>query len=153
MDTPQRYDAQTILLCIDGYHNDIPVGRFSCPCQGQSGRFRSMTQMLMQIDQRMDIQDSPQAFCSVRSFSPAVAPPTDTAEEISCRPGSIATFTVQLLYRRNASWQGTVTWQEKQKTMPFRSALELIYLINSAASRSQPDMPGKSPCENFRVES
>ena len=40
-------------------------------------------------------------------------------------------FIVNILQQQNASWQGTVTWVEDNKTQSFRSALELIRLIDS----------------------
>ena len=40
-------------------------------------------------------------------------------------------FIVNILQLQNASWQGTVTWVEDNKTQSFRSALELIRLIDS----------------------
>ena len=42
-----------------------------------------------------------------------------------------ATFIVRIQYRQNASWQGQVTWAEENKTASFRSALELLKLIDS----------------------
>ncbi|MCI8402048.1 MAG: hypothetical protein HFI38_08205 [Lachnospiraceae bacterium] len=42
-----------------------------------------------------------------------------------------ATFLVHIQYRNNATWQGQVTWVDKKKTMSFRSALELLKLIDS----------------------
>lgn len=42
------------------------------------------------------------------------------------------TFVVKILDRRNATWQGKVTWLEQQKTQCFRSALELLKLIDGA---------------------
>ena len=41
-------------------------------------------------------------------------------------------FVVNILDQQNATWQGTVTWTDGQKTMPFRSALELLHLIDSS---------------------
>ncbi|MCR5830089.1 MAG: hypothetical protein K6F93_07080 [Lachnospiraceae bacterium] len=46
--------------------------------------------------------------------------------------GKKATFLVNVLYRQNATWQGTVTWVEGEKKMSFRSALELFVLMESA---------------------
>ncbi|MBE5893900.1 MAG: hypothetical protein E7286_11105 [Lachnospiraceae bacterium] len=45
--------------------------------------------------------------------------------------GDKGTFLVRIQYRQNASWQGHVTWVEENKTVPFRSALELLKLIDS----------------------
>ena len=41
------------------------------------------------------------------------------------------TFVVHIISQENATWQGQVTWAEKNKTVPFRSALELLKLIDS----------------------
>lgn len=42
------------------------------------------------------------------------------------------TFIINVKCRQNRTWQGTVKWIEGQKEVPFRSALELIKLIDSA---------------------
>lgn len=43
-----------------------------------------------------------------------------------------ATFVVKIENRQNATWQGSITWAEKRKTMCFRSALELLKMIDGA---------------------
>jgi len=48
------------------------------------------------------------------------------------------TFVIQVISNQNATWQGTVQWVDKKKTVPYRSMLELIKLINSAVE----DSPG-----------
>jgi len=40
------------------------------------------------------------------------------------------TFIVKIVNRQNSTWQGSVTWVEEQKTQNFRSALELLKLID-----------------------
>lgn len=42
------------------------------------------------------------------------------------------TFVIKILNQQNATWQGSVTWVEEQKTQNFRSALELIKMIDVA---------------------
>ena len=42
------------------------------------------------------------------------------------------TILVQILSRRNATWQGTVTWVERNESINFRSALELLKIIDSS---------------------
>ena len=39
------------------------------------------------------------------------------------------TFIINVKCRQNHTWQGTVKWIEGQKEVPFRSALELIKLM------------------------
>ena len=41
------------------------------------------------------------------------------------------TFLVEVVDQQNASWQGSVTWMNKGKKEHFRSALELIRLMDS----------------------
>lgn len=40
------------------------------------------------------------------------------------------TFVIHILNQQNATWQGTVTWLDGKRTQPFRSALELIRLMD-----------------------
>lgn len=52
-------------------------------------------------------------------------------EDMEKKRGEQGTFIVRIQYRQNATWQGNVTWVDENKTVPFRSALELIRLIDS----------------------
>lgn len=47
------------------------------------------------------------------------------------------TFILKILNRKNSTWQGSVTWVEEQKTQNFRSALELLKLIDGALDEKQ----------------
>ena len=42
------------------------------------------------------------------------------------------TFIVKVLNTQNSTWQGNVTWVEKQKTETFRSAMEMMMMIDGA---------------------
>lgn len=53
-------------------------------------------------------------------------------EESQLKPGAKGTFVVRVLFRQNATWQGTVSWVEGNKTQQFRSMLELIHLLEDA---------------------
>ena len=55
-------------------------------------------------------------------------------DEVTGQRGTDATFIVRVMYRQNASWQGEVTWVDRQKKERFRSALELVRLLDSAMS-------------------
>ena len=44
------------------------------------------------------------------------------------------TFIVKVEYSQNTTWQGQVVWAEKNKSVRFRSALELIKLMDEAIS-------------------
>lgn len=47
------------------------------------------------------------------------------------------TVVVKILEEQNSTWQGTVTWVETGRTLPFRSVLELIRLMDSAVEEKQ----------------
>ncbi|HCT64250.1 MAG TPA: hypothetical protein DIC60_03105 [Lachnospiraceae bacterium] len=60
-----------------------------------------------------------------------------TPQEVIEQKGSKATFVVHVQYRQNSTWQGSVVWVDKNKTKNFRSALELLKLIDGALSESE----------------
>ena len=43
-----------------------------------------------------------------------------------------STFVIKILNKQHSTWQGSVTWVEEQRTQNFRSALELLKLIDGA---------------------
>ena len=53
---------------------------------------------------------------------------------------SMGRFVVQIEQCENATWQGSILWTEKNITQQFRSALELIKLMDSAV---QSEIEGK----------
>ena len=65
-------------------------------------------------------------------MQPEPAPPLPSENEP--HTGKIATFSVRVIFRQNASWQGSVTWLEEKTEENFRSVLELVLLMHSATS-------------------
>lgn len=55
-------------------------------------------------------------------------------------------FFVRILFRQNTSWQGEIQWMEGQRTRRFRSALELLSLIEEALELSE----SPEACYEFR---
>ena len=51
------------------------------------------------------------------------------------KTGEIGTFLVRVKYRQNATWQGEIVWVEGNQRQYFRSALELLKLIDSALKK------------------
>ncbi len=46
------------------------------------------------------------------------------------------TFIVKVEYCQNGTWQGRVTWAEENRSERFRSALELVKLMDEAVGSS-----------------
>ena len=59
------------------------------------------------------------------------------AEEILEKSGELATFVIHVKYRQNSTWQGDIFWAEKQEKVYFRSALEMLKLIDSALDQTE----------------
>ena len=53
--------------------------------------------------------------------------------------GSKNTFLVHVASCQNATWQGQIVWAEKNQTSSFRSALEMIKLMDSAVEQAGVD--------------
>ena len=51
--------------------------------------------------------------------------------------GHKASFIVRVTSRQYATWQGSISWTERGVTKHFRSALELIKLIDSALDEEE----------------
>lgn len=49
-------------------------------------------------------------------------------------------FVVEIKSRENHTWQGTITWIEGKEKTNFRSALELITLMNSTLAKDDEEM-------------
>ena len=124
-------EFRTTTVCVDAYDGQVLKGRLHNPYWGVT-EFNSLMEFLLKMEEMLNSMNFPQSFTAVRSFSrtaenPAQAPPKGEAKNGKC-----ATFAVRVLFRQNASWQGTVSWLEGGMEEGFRSALELALLMNSA---------------------
>lgn len=44
-------------------------------------------------------------------------------------------FLIRIYFTQNANWQGVIQWLDINKTVPFRSVLELINLLNEGVNQ------------------
>lgn len=133
-------EVGTLGICLDAHDTDTFEGRIFVSICKEPIPFKSVHGLITEMNKALETVGVPHPFFEYRTFTdkPAVAP-KEKKDELP-RPhydhghysGEIATFLVNILYRQNASWQGTVTWVEDDKTMNFRSALELFVLMESA---------------------
>ena len=128
------------MVYIDSYENGVPVGHFGNPDQQEYSSFCSFTQLLLKLEKSLDMENMPQAFENVRSFFPMADAWSGEEGHVERRKGKKATFVLHVLFRRNASWQGTLLWLNERKTQNFRSVLELIVLMNSALENTDAKM-------------
>lgn len=107
----------------------------------ESVSFQSMYQMVELIDKLCDEIGYPIRSTNTRSFGRQHITERRNYREMERvmdlpelveRKGAAGTFLVHVQFRQNATWQGQVTWVDKKQTCQFRSALELMKLIDSA---------------------
>jgi len=132
-----RNDAGSFLVTVDAYQSGVPQGQLYYPCRGESEEYQSLTQLLLIAEQLLNEDNSPQSFHTVRTFFPTYRFDSASGVVFTPQTGKLATFSLHIFFRRNASWQGSLTWLEKKQTLNFRSVLELVMMMDSALSGGQ----------------
>ncbi len=141
------YDLNSIGICIDEYNSGEMKGRIFSSVHDEPETFNSVITLVKTIDRIFDEGEYPQATMRCRGFNKSGADTSakggsasgkaipDPSKTLSAKPnvkGKKATFSVRVMFRQNASWQGTLCWLEKNREESFRSVLELMMLIDSA---------------------
>lgn len=57
--------------------------------------------------------------------------------EENMKSNTSTTFVVKILYCENSSIQGYVQWIEHEKTLPYRSLMELFHLVEEAIRKDK----------------
>ncbi len=131
-------------ICIDKDQNHEKQGRFYHRYSAEPVVFTDLNDLLIIADRLMDRIDYPQASMRSRTFFDGKgdriekgAERVRSSDEILSETGKKATFIVNVQYRQNATWQGKVLWAETEKSCNFRSALELLKLIDGALDEAE----------------
>lgn len=141
------------LVCIDEIENMEFSGSLSNPYMPDTLEFRGIIDFMNKMELFFDDIAFPQAYYSVRAFDKKTASQQNPPKAhrpgedetvivryhddsiLQSRQGRLATFIVQVQFRRNASWQGAVTWNERQMNHGFKSTLELLRLMEDAVEQ------------------
>ncbi len=135
------FAANLVVVGIDDNSNADYSGRIWNKFHKEPRHFVNLVDMIQKIDDFLDELDFPQRAMEQRSFTQDGMKEDVrdrrmqkgfVVEEIDQNRGTQGTFIVQVKYRQNSTWQGQVNWADKNKTVYFRSALELIKLIDNA---------------------
>lgn len=112
---------RTFLLRVEDYESRIPRGTVENAFLGQRTDFLGVIDLITKVDAMLDKNDG----------EAAASDPAERPEPPHRAQGEMAVFRLDILFRQNTSWQGSVTWLEKRKSAQFRSVLELIMLVDS----------------------
>ena len=129
---------KTSMVCIDSYDNRILTGRIFNPFLDAEVPFHSTMEFLREMDALLQDLQFPQSFFENREFPHAQEAKRkgDTPSASAGQKGRLATFSLRIMFRQNSSWQGSLTWMEGKLEESFRSALELLLLVDSALDRA-----------------
>ena len=116
------YEMKRSLIRVYSYRNKEIRGTLQNPYFEEEPYFDNLTQLLIRMEGRAF--DQPEQ--RVATGAPRPAP------EALGEQKPLATFQLSVLFRQNASWQGSLTWLERAEEARFRSVLELVGLLDSA---------------------
>lgn len=132
-----------VVLCVDRISRHRMTGRLYHRYSKQVIPFVSGEQAVFLMEQLFDSLQFPYPSTLERSFSEELkSAPTSRQErlmndeDLLSRHGDLGSFIVRLQHRQNSSWQGTLTWMERDKTVHFRSIWEMIKLVESALNEN-----------------
>lgn len=122
-------------ICIDSYENKVVQGRLYNPSLDDGIEFHGIIEFLKSVEYLLDEMNFPQSFSERRSFAQAKDRKHPELIANENMVGELGTFVLRVLFRQNASWQGSLVWCEGRSEECFRSVLELLFLIDSAIDR------------------
>lgn len=125
-------EYRTTVICVDSFDQGLLSGRLCNPALREGEDFSGVMELLRKMEALLNGMEFPQSYTARRSFQPPEGWAAGSSAAGHVRRGRLATFTVRIMFRRNASWQGAVTWMEGDQKENFRSVLELLLLIDSA---------------------
>jgi len=130
------YEMKRSLIRVYSYRNKEIRGTLQNPYFEEEPYFDNLTQLLIRMEGLLDALDFPQRSMEGRAFDRpeqrvAAGAPRPAPEALG-EQKPLATFQLSVLFRQNASWQGSLTWLERAEEPRFRSVLELVGLLDSA---------------------
>lgn len=124
-------EQKTSIIQITGYQDKNFQGSLQNPYYSEKQIFSNLTQLLFLVESLQDNLHHPQKGMERRSFTGETPAPLSLPQNEVPTGTPLATFKLQILFRQNASWQGSVSWVETGVEAQFRSALELVSLMDS----------------------
>ena len=132
-------DLKSIIICVDSYDDSLLKGYIYHGTLSAGKKFNNLMQLILAIEDVLENTGFPKATTDRRVFGSFNQPGpkekvTDEKFDLTTKTGELASFRLRIIFRQNASWQGSLAWLENSIEEPFRSALEMIMLIDSALS-------------------
>lgn len=128
-----------VVVNMASYDNKAMSGYLYHPFLETTISFSDTLEMINLMDGLFDDLQFPQASCTFRKFKDRVLVQrtVDKGKQEMIdqnEKGAVpvkATFVVHVKYRQSATWQGTITWTEKNISKNFRSTFEMLKLMDN----------------------
>lgn len=129
-----------VVLCVDWSADRQIGGRLYHAYSREAFKITNVEQLLFELERFYDSINFPHPSTNSRTFQGEVQYTSNRAgkekvmsdEELLGRHGDLGTFIIRVQHRQNSSWQGRITWMDKDKTVYFRSMWEMLKLVDSA---------------------
>lgn len=144
-----------IVLCVDRKHDETIEGRLyhgyseeGIPFEGYETIIRTAEELFNKLGfpymgtGDRDIEGNTHNYQKEKGMTRVMKD-----ENMLEQHGDIGTFVIRVQHRQHSSWQGRVTYLEEDKSVYFRSALELLKIIDGALERAERTEDGGEPSE------
>jgi hypothetical protein len=128
-------EMKTCVVKVNSYDRKNLTGYVYNPYFSGYVPFHSQLELFALMDNMFDDIKFPQKTMNRRSFTDT-RHGTEEGITMDEPEGAVATFKLSVLFRQNASWQGTLAWVDEGSEANFRSVLELMSLMDSALTKS-----------------
>lgn len=136
-----------VVICVDSVSGADLCGRLYHKYSREPLSFTDTVTMIRSMESLFDRLDFPRASTNIRSFAGSDTRRKRNEKEMEKvmsdhellgQHGYQETFIVRVQHRQNSTWQGRITWADKDKTVNFRSIWEMIHLMESALEEEAP---------------
>ena len=125
-------EYRSTMICVDHCRSGELEGRMYNPYIQGGETFHSLMELILRMEELLDRMHFPEPYTERRGFRQELGVPIGTLPPPDTKDGLCGTFLLKVLFRQNASWQGSLTWIEGRQEESFRSVLEMIHLLRSA---------------------
>ena len=109
--------SREAVVTVVSYHQGIMDGYLQHPRLENREKIESLSQLILLLNSLVDLE-----YCMDRPL-PMVRPECGGTE-------NKAIFQIQVLFREHYTWQGRLIWKNEGREIVFRSAMELLQLLD-----------------------
>lgn len=110
------------VVTVLSYRNGVMDGYLQHPQLGREEKFDSLSQMILLLGGLLDLEG-------------CLKKPLPVVSSVCSGQDSIAVFRIQVLFQEHHTWQGRLIWQDENQETVFRSAIELMQLLDEILAR------------------